>query len=40
MVFMIMQIPYFILPFTFQNFDHGLHICIEWIEIKKRNVRN
>lgn len=38
-MFMIMQIPYFILPFLFQDFDHGLVNCIRSVEIKKEYVK-
>ena len=38
-MFMIVQIPYFILPFIFQDFGHGLVICIRSVEMKKEYVK-
>lgn len=38
MILKIIQIPYFIHLFIFQNFDHGLLICIASVEMKKEYV--
>ena len=38
-MFMITQIPYFVLPVIFQDFGHGLVICIRSVEMKKAYAR-